>query len=123
MDAAPTLDLLILPFRQFFCQFRGGIGDILGLAHQQFGHEGDLDEARQHFRLLVAMRHQPDAMERRLAHAARTAGVDRRLDLAFAQRGWEVYGVDASPEMLERARAKAAALGLRQARGTGFCGK
>ncbi|HNR96875.1 MAG TPA: class I SAM-dependent methyltransferase [Anaerolineae bacterium] len=31
--------------------------------------------------------------------------------LAFAQRGWEVYGVDASPEMLERARAKAAALG------------
>lgn len=31
--------------------------------------------------------------------------------LAFAQRGWDVYGVDASPHMLERARAKSASLG------------
>jgi SAM-dependent methyltransferase len=31
--------------------------------------------------------------------------------LAFAQRGWEVYGVDASESMLQRARAKAAQMG------------
>ena len=32
--------------------------------------------------------------------------------LAFAQRGWDVYGVDASPQMLERARSKATSLAL-----------
>lgn len=31
--------------------------------------------------------------------------------LAFAQRGWNVYGVDSSPQMLQQARAKAAGLG------------
>lgn len=54
----------------------------------------------------VLERHSPPA--RSLLDLACGTGT---VALAFAQSGWEVYGIDASPEMLERARSKAASMG------------